>query len=29
MNITPHVAQNTTKRKSAVDERTTRHSDMR
>jgi hypothetical protein len=25
MNITPHVAQNTTKRRSAVDERTTRH----
>jgi hypothetical protein len=25
MNITPHVAQNTTKRSSAVDERTTRH----
>jgi hypothetical protein len=25
MNTTPHVAQNTTKRKSAVDERTTRH----
>jgi transposase len=26
MNITPHVAQNTSKRRSAVDERTTRHS---
>ena len=26
MNITPHVAQNTTNRRSAVDERTTRHS---
>ena len=25
MNITPHVAQNTTKRRSAVDERITRH----
>jgi len=25
MNITPHVAQNTSKRRSAVDERTTRH----
>src|SRR5439155_25198023 len=25
MNITPHVAQNTTKRRSAVDERTRRH----
>jgi len=25
MNITPHVAQNTTNRRSAVDERTTRH----
>ena len=25
MNITPHLAQNTTKRRSAVDERTTRH----
>ena len=25
MNITPHVAQNTTKRRSAVDERTTQH----
>jgi hypothetical protein len=25
MNITPHLAQNTTNRKSAVDERTTRH----
>jgi hypothetical protein len=25
MNSTPHVAQNTTKRRSAVDERTTRH----
>ncbi len=25
MNITPHVAQNTTKRRSAVDERTVRH----
>jgi hypothetical protein len=29
MNITPHVAQNTTKRRSAVDERTTRHTGMR
>ena len=26
INITPHVAQNTTNRRSAVDERTTRHS---
>jgi hypothetical protein len=25
MNITPHVAQNTTNRRSAIDERTTRH----
>jgi hypothetical protein len=25
MNITPHVSQNTTKRRSAVDERITRH----
>ena len=25
MNLTPHVAQNTTNRRSAVDERTTRH----
>jgi Transposase DDE domain len=25
MNVTPHVAQNTTNRRSAVDERTTRH----
>ncbi len=25
MNITPHVAQNSTKRRSGVDERTTRH----
>ncbi len=25
MNVTPHVAQNTTNRRSAIDERTTRH----
>jgi hypothetical protein len=25
MNVTPHVAQNTTNRRSAVDDRTTRH----
>jgi hypothetical protein len=29
MNITPHGAQNTTNRRSAVDARTTRHAGMR
>ena len=29
MNITPHVAENDTNRRSAVDQRTTRHPDMK